>query len=143
MPLTARGEAIFERLGERASAPAPPAVTGSVGCEIVRHEELCIGCGRCVSVCPSGATAAGGLFDPMQLYTAPPGTRRGELGTALRKIARHEPADSIAVPERVSAFRSIVYKADECLGCGACARICPTGAVEARPVTGATAGGAA
>ncbi len=135
MPLTARGEAIFERLGERPAPAVAPSVSGSVGCEIVRHEELCIGCGRCASVCPSGATAAGGLFDAMQLYAAPPGTRRGELGAALRKIARHEPSGSIAVPERVSAFRSIVYDAADCLGCGACARACPTGAVEARPVT--------
>jgi len=130
MPLTARGEAIFDRL----PAAAPRASTGSIGCEIVRHEELCIGCARCASVCPSGATTVGGLFDPMQLFAAPPDSRRGELGAALRTIARHQPSGPIEVPARVSAYRSIVYDAERCIGCGACARICPTGAVEATPV---------
>ncbi|HEY4975806.1 MAG TPA: 4Fe-4S binding protein [Gaiellaceae bacterium] len=132
MPLTARGEAIFERIPNA----APRESTGSIGCEIVRHEELCIGCARCASVCPTGATASGGQFDPMQLFAAPPESRRGALGEALRKIARHQPTGPIEVPERVSSFRSIVYDADKCIGCGACARICPTGAVEAVPVPG-------
>ncbi len=132
MPLTARGEAIFERIPNA----APRESTGSIGCEIVRHEELCIGCARCASVCPTGATASGGQFDPRQLFAAPPESRRGALGEALRKIARHQPTGPIEVPERVSSFRSIVYDADKCIGCGACARICPTGAVEAVPVPG-------
>jgi len=131
MPLTARGEAIFERIPNA----APRESTGAIGCEIVRHEELCIGCARCASVCPTGATATGGQFDPMQLFAAPPDSRRGALGEALRKIARHQPTGPIEVPERVSSFRSIVYDADKCIGCGACARICPTGAVEATPVS--------
>ena len=71
----------------------------------------------------------------MQLFAAPPDSRRGALGSALRKIARHQPSQSIEVPARVSSFRSIVYDAEECIGCGACARICPTGAVEALPVS--------
>ncbi|HEY5160402.1 MAG TPA: 4Fe-4S binding protein [Gaiellaceae bacterium] len=133
MPLTARGEAIFDRL----PSSAPRESTGSIGCEIVRHEELCIGCARCASACPTGATTTGGLFDPMQLYAAPPESRRGALGEALRMIARHQPSGPIEVPERVSAFRSIVYDAEKCIGCGACARICPTGAVEALPVSAA------
>ena len=131
MPLTARGEAIFERIPNA----APRESTGSIGCEIVRHEELCIGCARCASVCPTGATATSARFDPMQLFAAPPESRRGALGEALRKIARHQPTGPIEVPERVSSFRSIVYDADKCIGCGACARICPTGAVEATPVS--------
>ncbi|MGA9761617.1 MAG: 4Fe-4S binding protein [Gaiellaceae bacterium] len=131
MPLTARGEAIFERL----PAAAPRTSTGSIGCEIVRHQELCIGCARCASACPTGATTTGGPFDPMQLFAAPPESRRGALGEALRKIARHQPAGAIAVPARVSSFRSIVYDAEKCVGCGACARICPTGAIEALPVS--------
>ena len=130
MPLTARGEAIFERL----PGSAPRTSTGAIGCRIVRHEELCIGCGRCASVCPSGATAKGRVFDPMQLYAAPPGSRRGALGAALRTIARHQPSGPIEVPERVSVFRTIVHDATKCLGCGACARVCPTGAAEALPV---------
>lgn len=130
MPLTARGEAIFERL----PGGAPRASTGAIGCEIVRYEELCIGCGRCASACPTGATVKSSSFDPMQLFAAPPGSRRGALGAALRTIARHQPTGPIEVPERVSAFRSIAYDASKCIGCGACARICPTGAVEAQPV---------
>lgn len=131
MPLTARGEAIFERIPNA----VPRESTGAIGCEIVKHEELCIGCVRCASVCPTGATATSGTFDPMQLFAAPPDSRRGALGEALRKIARHQPSGPIEVPGRVSSFRSIVYDADKCIGCGACARICPTGAVEAIPVS--------
>jgi len=130
MPLTARGEAVFERL----PGAAPRTSTGAIGCQIVRHEELCIGCGRCASACPSGATSKGDLFDPMQLYSAPPESRRGALGAALRAIAKHKPSGPIEVPERVSSFRTIVFDASRCIGCGACARACPTGAAEALPV---------
>ena len=42
MPLTHRGREILRRVpgGHLRGAPA-------VGCEIVRHEELCVGCGTC------------------------------------------------------------------------------------------------
>ena len=103
MPLTARGEAIFDRL----PSAAPRESTGSIGCEIVRHEELCIGCARCASACPTGATTTGGLFDPMQLFAAPSDSRRGALGEALRKIARHQPAAPIEVPAEGERSRRI------------------------------------
>ena len=67
----------------------------------------------------------------MQLLAAPPDSRRGEIGAALARIARHAPDGVIAVPERVTVFRTIVYDEERCLGCGACARTCPADAIEA------------
>ena len=116
-------------------APASRGMSaGVMGCEIARREELCVGCGRCVDACPTGAMRQEEWFDPAQLFSAPPGTGRGALGAALRRVARHQPDGPIAVPARVRTFRAIVFVADRCAGCGACVRACPTGAVEARPV---------
>ena len=130
MPLSARGRQIVEEL-----APAGGGVSaGVMGCEIARREELCVGCGRCVSVCPTGAMRQEEWFDPASLFSAPAGTGRGALGAALRRVARHHPEGPIAVPDLVRTFRAIVFLADRCAGCGACVRACPTGAVEARPV---------
>ena len=128
MALTNRGREIVARLPQglfRSSSTA--------GCEIERHEELCVGCGACAKTCPSGASTQGEMFDVNQLLDAPAESRRGALGAALRRLARHAPDGLIAVPARVTTYRTIVYDSDLCLGCGACARACPTEAIEARP----------
>jgi ferredoxin len=139
MPLTARGRLILGSL----PGVVPSTTTDGIGCVIVRHERLCIGCGRCVQVCPSAALAESSRFDPLQLYEAPAGTTRGALAVALRRIARHEPAGSFEVPSRVRTFRTIEFDKARCLGCGACTRACPTGALTARPVELCEAGGPA
>lgn len=128
MPLSDRGRAIVSRL------PGGFAVSASgVGCEIERAEELCVGCGTCAKNCPSGASRRGDTFDVRQLLEAPADSRRGALGGALRRLMRHAPDSSIAVPPRVTTFRTIIYDASLCLGCGTCVRGCPVGAITARP----------
>lgn len=128
MPLTERGREILARV----PAGAAHGTTG-VGCEIVRHEELCVGCGKCATNCPSGASTRSAHFDVYQLLDAPAGSRRGELGDALRRIMRHDPEGPIEVPPRVTVLRTISYDEEKCLGCGTCARSCPAEAIEARP----------
>jgi len=129
MPLTARGRRIAGSFSA-AGALAP----GVLGCEIVHRQELCVSCGRCVAACPAGALTQETWFDPQLLLRAPVGSRRGALGEALRRIARREPSGLIPVPERVRTFRDVTFAPQRCLGCGACVRACPTGALLARPV---------
>jgi ferredoxin len=103
------------------------------GCQIVRKEADCVGCGRCIEACPAGACTRGDTIDVGLLLSAPASTRRGALGAALSKLARHAPTGPVLVPDRVKVFSTIVYSADKCLGCGACARACPSQAIEAGP----------
>ena len=128
MPLTHLGREILSRVpgGTLQS-------TVGVGCEIVRHEELCVGCGKCATNCPSGASERGDFFDVNQLLDAPADSRRGALGGALRRLMRHQPDGPVEVPERVTVYRTIIYDDKKCLGCGTCARGCPAEAIEARP----------
>ena len=93
-----------------------------------------MGCGRCIEDLPRGRHArAGRRSNVGLLLSAPQHTRRGELGAALGKLAQRAAEGPVQVPERVKVFRAIVYWPDKCLGCGACARICPSEAIELRP----------
>ena len=128
MPLTNRGREILSRV----PGGTLQSTTG-VGCEIVRHEELCVGCGKCATNCPSGASERSETFDVYQLLDAPAGSRRGALGDALRRIMKHAPDGLVEVPARVTVLRTIAYDDEKCLGCGTCARGCPADAIEALP----------
>jgi len=128
MPLTHRGREILGRVSGGALQS-----TAGVGCEIVRHEELCVGCGTCATNCPTGASRRGDFFDVNQLLDAPADSRRGALGGALRRLMRHEPDGPVEVPGRVTVYRTILYDDEKCIGCGTCARGCPAAAIEARP----------
>jgi ferredoxin len=128
MPLTPRGREILKYLPGAALHAAD-----GMGCEIVRDESRCLGCGRCVDSCPAGASRKGTTIDVRMLLMAPPETRRGALGAVLRRLARREPEGSIEVPERVRSYRSIVHFPERCLGCGVCATLCPSGAITKAP----------
>ena len=129
MPLTHRGREILSRVpgGTLQS-------TVGVGCEIVRHEELCVGCGTCAKNCPQRRLRARRL-----LRREPAAGRAGRQPPRRARRARcgalmqHEPDGPVEVPERVTVYRTIIYDDEKCLGCGTCARGCPAEAIEARP----------
>ena len=54
----------------------------------------------------------------------------GRWARRVGKLARRAATGPVQVPERVKMFRAIVYSPDKCLGCGACARACPSEAIE-------------
>ena len=98
-----------------------------------------MGCGKCAAACPSGASQRGDHFDVHQLLDAPAGSRRGDLGAALRRIQRHAPDGPVDGAAARHELRTIDYDAERCLGCGTCARACPAEAIEARPPKAARA----
>jgi Nif-specific ferredoxin III len=68
------------------------------------NPELCIGCGRCFKVCGRNVMALRGLNED------------GEL------VDLDDDDDDDEIEKKVMAMND----AGACIGCGACARVCPT-----------------
>ncbi|MFC7331607.1 ferredoxin III, nif-specific [Rhodocista pekingensis] len=84
----------------RGGAPWTPAYLLSI------DQTKCIGCGRCFKVCSRAVMSLKGVTEDDELVDADPDGDDDE--EFLRKVM-------------------VVADAGNCIGCGACARVCPKG----------------
>ena len=136
MPLTDRGREILARRPAAARFAAAAPASAARSCATRSSAWAAASAPRTARRAPR---SAGDMFDVQPAARRPGRSRRGALGAALRRLMRHEPDGLVEVPARVTVYRTIVYDAEQCLGCGTCARGCPAEAIEARPPQAAAA----
>jgi coenzyme F420-reducing hydrogenase delta subunit/NAD-dependent dihydropyrimidine dehydrogenase PreA subunit len=103
---------------------------GSIECNLSE----CIGCKRCMEVCPEEAIDFVDKFDLSSVLkdlAKSEGriTKRHLLYKTIAQLAITEPSGSFSIPEGKEEFSKFLYKPERCVLCDKCSKICPENAI--------------